>query len=62
MLLPLLQLPHPFSDAVQASSPDMELLQLLFDDGAESNNHVQIDRHNCRVYRQKPEFRHGVEQ
>ncbi len=62
MLLPLLRLPHPFSDEVQASSLDKVLLQRPFDDDVESNNHAQTNKHNCRVYRQKPEFRHGAEQ
>ena len=62
MLLPLLQLPRPFADVVQASSLDTVPLQQPSDDGAGLNNRAQTNTHNYHVYHQKPGFRHDAEQ
>ena len=45
--------PRPYVDATLVSSLDMVLPQLLSDDGAESNNHAQINARNFRAYHQR---------
>ena len=53
MILPLQQQPLPFVGVTLVSSLDMVPPQPLSDDGAESNNHAQINARNFRAYHQR---------